>query len=538
MRKVTASAVILTALTGCSQSAGIPSSQWSFEVPSEDAISSPQPELDSESLAASNLPADAQSLIGETSSRRTMGPAFEQPTVDVPANASTGSKISASSPSESAELSTLSAETYGLASGVSGARRSTRPDPVAQVRAYLRASGSPSALTSRVPYTSQVYLSSLPVPNQYYNTDTASDDSLFPALTSAETIPAAGVADLNLTDSLTDASVSVVSATSDFFPALSSIPNSFNEPLPAISEPVDVSQPAEAVSYNSDGLPQLVPGTTAFTPDEDISIGTAILNNLQQSSVDTSSTAFTPVIEPLPQVVALSPTTDQSAATSAIDSDTVAYPLAVQVSSGAFTSAQPAPTLASLTETMPARELSPLVDNYRSSSNVIEPVQAFEFPEDLSSSEALDSPLMDSFRKDAPLSMLYVPIAEPVSADVSGLLVSEGIKALNDEVSTSDLMSEIAETALFSSVLVAPAFVNSNVEGSSAGVADSHVSTVATAQTEAPSIAQRIPFADHEFSSGEPIRVLADQRVKRARKAAVTFAAKQVSKRRQPLSWL
>ena len=539
MRKVTASAVILTALTGCSQSSGIPSSQWSFEVPSEDAMSSPRSELDSESLANLDLSADAQSLVAESASRRTMGPAFEQPAVNAPSGDSTDSKTFVSNPSDSAELSALSAETYGLANGVSGAKRSTRPDPVAQVRAYLRASGSPSALTSRAPYTSEVYLSSLPVPNQYYNTDTIAADSLSPTLTSDE-IPAASAVDLNLSDVSTDTSVSSAIVTSDFLPALSLVSNVSNETLPAVSEPADIAAYAqpEAVSY-SDGLPQLVPGTitTAFTPNEDVSIGTAILNNLQQSSVDTSPTAPAPAVpnalDSLPQIVPISPAADQIA--TGTSSSTVAYPLAVQVSSLAFASAQPAPTLASLTETMPARELSPLVASYRSGSNPSEAAQPSKFPEDLSSTEPLDSPLMDSFREDTPLSTLYAPIAEPAAADASGTFIKEGINALGDEISTLELMSEIANTDLFSSVLVSPALVN-NATGDN-DVADDSVST-ATAQAQTSSIAQRIPFANHEFSPGEPIRVFADQRVKSARKAAVTFAAKQAGKRRQALNWL
>jgi len=551
MRKVTASAVILTALTGCSQSGGIPSSQWSFEVPSEEAISNPQSELDSESLAISDPSADPQSLVAESSSRRTMGPAFEQPAVTAPSSNSVGSKISVSSQSDSAELSALSVETYGLASGVSGARRSTRPDPVAQVRAYLRASGSPSALTSRVPYASQVYLSSLPVPNQYYSTDATAADSLSSALTFGESIPATSVVDLNLSDALTDTSVSAAGVTSDFSPTLSSVStastasNSFNEPLPAVSEPADIAadiaadnQP-EAISY-SDGLPQLVSGTTttAFTPSGDVPIGTAILNNLQQPSVDTSPTVPNAVLEPLPQVVALSPSayTPNQIDTTTTASSAVAYPLAVQVSSQAFTSApQPAPTLASLTETMPARELSPLVASYRANSNLSEAAQSSEFPEDLSSTEPLDSPLIDSFREDTPLSTLYVPIAEPAAADVSGTFIKEGINTLDEKTSTLALASEIANADLFSSVLVSPAFMN-NAMGNR-DVANGSVSTE-TAQSQTLSIAQRIPFANHEFSSGEPIRVLADQRVKSVRKAAVTFAAKQASKRRQSLNWL
>lgn len=168
MRKVTASAVILTALTGCSQSSGIPSAQWSFEVPTGETAQANA--TDTKKLSDAELSADAQSFLGETFGKTMMGPAFDQPTIsedintgtDIAAgNALVGSKIpSLANPGSQQRVSSIALEAAGIASTTS-----SRPDPVDQVRSYLRASGRPSALANRRPYASQVYLSSAPTSN-------------------------------------------------------------------------------------------------------------------------------------------------------------------------------------------------------------------------------------------------------------------------------------------------------------------------------------------------------------------------------------
>lgn len=557
MRKVTASAVILTALTGCSQSGSIPSSQWSFEVPSDGEISRSHVPPEGGALVASGSSKDSRSFAKSTANRRVMGPAFEQPAASAAVEAT--SAISA----DSKEVSTLSTETYALTSGLPTARRSTRPDPVAQVRAYLRASGSPSALTSRAPYNSQAYLSTLPTPNQYYD----------PALISAVSTPAVGIVDLDLTESSIETSPSTGAVppidvgAADGSINLSVAPAS----LDVASAAPDIES-VEAVSYSDDGLPQLVAAAVPFTADEAVPIGTAILNNLQQSSKIAAEAASAPLaqaaIAPAPRTspvvanpvvandvvgddVAVGDATANDAMVNdavgeAIADETITYPPAVQVSSRASTSTPSAPTLASLTRTMPRREVSPLVASYRANDGRVQPAELVpDALSDFSASETLESnirdlsnpmesdlhteadslpentqsPLLDSFRESEPVSTLYVPISDPVSADVSDVLTQNAIDELG-EVSTSDFVNRLVEMDTFSAVLSSPALVNSS----------------ARASGKTPSIAQRIPL--NSASRKRPIKVFTDQRVKGARNAAITLAAKQASKRRQRLSWL
>ena len=153
MRKVTASAVILTALTGCGQNNGIPSTQWSFEIPNEDEISSLELGQDTSvaadatfiSTVESNQAGSYQSVVDTLSSAPSgssadgmMGPAFNQPSDALELD---GSSRSAFASSRTALPDT---EAYGSATavradgGVAGRYQpvAARPDPVAQVKAF------------------------------------------------------------------------------------------------------------------------------------------------------------------------------------------------------------------------------------------------------------------------------------------------------------------------------------------------------------------------------------------------------------------
>ena len=146
MRKVTASAVILTAITGCSQS-DVPSSKWSFDEPSSQRFDTAFTGQGSGSKAlAEAFGSSSQPLWGQ-SSDELMGPAFEQPD-------------DTSSPTLSSRQSGTLADAAALADAADSSASSgtARVDSLAPVRSYLSATGSISGIRTRVPYSSQVYL--------------------------------------------------------------------------------------------------------------------------------------------------------------------------------------------------------------------------------------------------------------------------------------------------------------------------------------------------------------------------------------------
>ena len=173
MRKVTASAVILTALTGCGQNSGIPSTQWSFEIPAEDEISSLALDQEVDSAAATLVStADGSYSQQDTfvdksfgsSTGDFMGPAFEQPGVVIEtdvADTSTATGLrSINSEALSLSNSYRSFPTTEISSGYQPV--AARPDPIAQVKAFLSAHGSPSALNGLNDYHSSVVTPVLP----------------------------------------------------------------------------------------------------------------------------------------------------------------------------------------------------------------------------------------------------------------------------------------------------------------------------------------------------------------------------------------
>jgi hypothetical protein len=594
MRKVTATAVILTALTGCSQSSGIPSTQWSFKVPSVGETStSSQPanaDVDKESSADSELSEKTQMFANHAGNSRMMGPAFEQPDAEALAKASHLGR-----PGSREASSSLSAS---LANGLA-TQTSTRPDPVAQVRAYLNAS-SPIALTNRTPYSSQVYLSSAP----------AADSSFVPSVPSLDYLSTAqlGIDSTAMSEASNSLPASSLPANSlpapatatysplpvaEASPVAEALPAQNNSSYVAVgSEAYSAGYPnAGATSRSSDGLPQLaasVPSTYTALPSnaaqaetalsetsqpetsqpeavqteavqteavqteavqtEADSIGTAILRNLQRSSSETAADITTSNTAPAiasptnitaaPAQSAPLPTFSPSAATplppqlaNLLPSETASVG-----ATQAYANSEPA-TLVRLTQTMPEREASPLVDSFRTGSDLAElPVEALplspqseslgeplseslgeslapastpdnsRIETDLRSSEAspsLLSPLLEGLRRESsPQSTLYVPIAEAAPVNSSNVLISGATDTLGAEVSTSAFTDELARSNVFSSVLSSPALL---------------------ASANAPNF---------DIFSKPGLAELTLQQDK------ITLAAHQTSKRRQRLTWL
>ena len=169
MHKVTASAVILTALTGCNQS-GVPSAQWSFELPADDFSNSAQfttdDALGDDSFSAtlpSGIQPETQSFLRQPSGDM-MGPAFEQPSgVDVLATDLTrglpGTAGLASSQFSSLVTTATNDDTSAFI------QAAARPDPVAAARRYVARDRQPALITSRVPYSYQPYSQSVYLPS-------------------------------------------------------------------------------------------------------------------------------------------------------------------------------------------------------------------------------------------------------------------------------------------------------------------------------------------------------------------------------------
>lgn len=574
MYKVTASAVILTALTGCSQSGGIPSNQWSFKVPTGNEAADAQVEVDKAnsgdaSSAKSKLSADAQLANGKSVNSPVMGPAFEQPAAD----SSSVPKGSIAGRSSNQQTSGLSAVTYspagGLTSNLSNIRAHTRPDPVAQVRAYLR-SGIPSALTNREPYNSQVYLSPLPVPqpasapskpstgsslgtepaelsipqspsiSAFFPGDAAPDYlSLgLPAEATGSVSPASDFSsNLALTESgsvgafvspVVNGSVDTGSSSSsssslvadaalsentlsyvglgaegmskDGLPQLlPSLPNS-DTPLPnEVASPVLSEVPAANIAVSSSVSNGNTPLPAENASSESVSIGTAILNNLQRSS-------------------------GLELASNEADRN---------VTSGA-------PTLSGLTQTMPERELSPLVTNFRANrgGSQFEPSDNIPASSEVESNTSTHnvqmdihasapySPLLEGLRTNklthdsltydsrefSSPSTIYVPIAEASSPNSSDVLVAEALGAVDLETSTSDFIEGLAQSSVFSSVLGSEILLNAkaNSESSELPPLSASIPEIAATITQptpaqtAPvqtTPAQRIPLSPSSLSS-------------------------------------
>jgi hypothetical protein len=495
MRKVTASAVILTAITGCGQNGGIPSTQWSFKIPSAESITGAQvanTQAQDAQVAGtqtqafhrsitSDLSTEAKAFVG-TANAEMMGPAFGQPS-EVAGNVSD-------------QLRPYSSRS------VSGIQPSTRPDPVAEVRAYLQASGNPSALTGSTPYSSQVYLSSLPTAPQ----TTAAQTTAQPATTQAYVAPyvspaAPIVATLPPVDAApatfsafsngnqavdvssnasgnlaNDASLSAYESaygsaayteaapvTASNLPTLqpSAIPGSgavatdyaSTEAPAAIDDGLPVLQPAPAANLTATTASETVIPTDEASSSEEVSIGTAILRDLRRSAA--SESAADSAIE-APAAVTQPSAPAPSAQVSAESAPAVAVRETLVESA--------APSLQNLLRSLPQREALPAAEA-GASSPILETSSLETSNLETSFDSDAYSPLLSGLRgssssSSSALSTIYVPIAASVPADGSITLVQGVIAALGNEASTAALVSEMALQETVSSVLNSSALLN------------------------------------------------------------------------------
>lgn len=389
MRKVTASAVILTALTGCGQNSGIPSTQWSFEIPSENENSSLALSRDSGDMAdgafvstSDNQAFTGQSAVeglGAASSGDMMGPAFKQPSLDIEtttvglpaAGISRRSGLGSSVPNPSSKEKYGSTSSSNLTSGYQSV--AARPDPVAQVKAFLSASGSPSDLSDREPYRSDTLTPSLPtvyLPSAASITSSTGEPTGMASQTAYPGNASFTNAGLPVLESL---SGGVYSSSSGSSSSLSTIALNQGQPVgqpvdystvdyptvyPAAPVPVteglllpdSSSEVAEPSATLEDGLPVLEASRA-----QDVPIGTAILQDLQR-------TETAPVVQSLPAEENLNGSIDISimpAEMSVADDDSVISSEAV--SNQSINVSTSAPTVESLRRSMVVQEQPPLI---------------------------------------------------------------------------------------------------------------------------------------------------------------------------------
>ncbi|MGC1309469.1 MAG: hypothetical protein WA885_19790 [Phormidesmis sp.] len=418
MRKVTASAVILTAVAGCSQSSSIPSTQWSFEVPSESSLT----------------PVKAEGNTGDITSAIS--------------DLSTDATSSAITP----------AVTDVMGSPTS---HSVRPDPIAQVRSYLQANGSPSALANRTPYSSQVFLSSVP---------TTTPQTITPSYEQAP------VGTDFLAPSQAEPSLQIPQLL-----AVSAAPSDLSSSLYSGSEPQAEST---RTANLEDGLPRLQPApiqnfTAPETVDmaqsvaiaqatEDVSIGTAILRNLQSDSATNAATISTDVndVEPAAErpanqpsvsgLIATMPPREPSALVASQQTAAQAYqPVRLNISEASLTTEQGTEAVLKTDPATPNSATPTLAtpDLARESSTVESPTVEVDLHSNRSTSPLLESLQAGALSQPVPLSTLYVPIAEPTTHNLSGSLIREAMTGSGDEASTADFIEMLASRGIFSAVL-------------------------------------------------------------------------------------
>lgn len=322
MRKVTASAVILTAITGCSQS-DVPSSKWSFDEPSSQRFDTAFTGQGSGSKAlAEAFGSSSQPLWGQ-SLDELMGPAFEQP------DDTNGPTLSSRQSGTLADAAALAG-----AADSSASSGSARVDPLAPVRSYLSATGSISGIRTRVPYSSQVYL---PPASIYGTSSSASAEvatvplldiptaSDIPAVDTSPTVAdwAAGAAETfangDFALGATDQSQSVASASSVFNPVASSGAFAAESVVPASSESVFASTVSPAAErFVSESYVEVQPSDGRFD--------SALLSNRVSGESDARTNQLAILQDTLPVLEPASP--DSGLLASAFD--TVAEPTAAE----------------------------------------------------------------------------------------------------------------------------------------------------------------------------------------------------------------
>ncbi len=602
MRKVTtASAVILTALTGCSPSSSVPSTQWSFKVPSIGEASTQPTDASKESSATPEHSNKNQLFANAAGSSRMMGPAFEQPNETTPL----GAQVSTVGRPGSKEISNL-ARTYDLAESAGTIETSTRPDPVAQVRAYLRAN-SPSELIDRTPYNSQVYLSAAPQPTY--------PSSYAPSANIAETFPnsslSAASPDYLAMPQSTIQSETASAEISGAGASLSSeIANSSNYAVLSVSEALPDSNGSSYVatgsesyssgSYSSeaysstnysstsstvdaDGLPQLDPNTASTytappasaglaqaiqpeaTETQADSIGTTILQNLQRSEAAGTSAATSPDPSPYTEADSIGTTIlqnlqrsttseispDANSVSEAVTSDSMtAIASAAPTRSQSLVAVAPSPvesrqaaaysepvTLDRLSETMPEREASPLVTTFRADNGSAEQALLLKNLQSLAQDEALDS-------TGAVESTIESTVETDLqSSESAPSFISPLLEGLQGELSTQSVIYvPIAEASPVNSSqalisLEATSLLTPDVS-TSAFVEGLAQSNVFASVLSSPNLIASLHTPNLDTSERFSPAELTLQRSSKVRQAKISLAAQQASKLRQRLAWL
>ena len=266
MRKVTASAVLLTAMTGCAHSKA-PTTQWSFEVPNSNETAS-LTNLDRDLALPLSLSDDAQAFVDQAS-QRLAAPTFEPkpfeqsgvasskpPAVVSLPNISAPSTAPNSAPRAANEGAVTAATP--LADELIETYTASRPDPVAEARAYL-SRNSPALVANRAPHSStEAYLPS-------FSTATPISD-LTPV---APALVASGVA-------------------SPALPTPNLVSRSLETSVPADNLPSLLPQPLafEADSLEADTLAIASASVRDVAIAEDVPLGTAILMTMQQGAAE------------------------------------------------------------------------------------------------------------------------------------------------------------------------------------------------------------------------------------------------------------
>ena len=355
MRKVTASAVILTAITGCSQS-DVPSAKWSFEDPANQQLDTAfsgqtfssqafsEQQDDSGNLLTESFTSDTEDLLSKDT-RTLVGSPLKQyrsRTATLPTRQS-------NTLADVASLATLP----NIPDPEISQRVASRTDTLASVRSYLSATSSAVDIRNRVPYSSQVYLPAAPV----YSDTSAPTGELAVLPVPTELSPVAGVtidaaqataefaltADFALTDFVQGASTSFPSTTAFAPPSSSS--GAFAPTLtPTEERYISESYIEEGESESSylaeganegSGQPTQV---ATFQDDlpvlEPASIGTSILQTLAQNG-DAEALATLAAAETTSRTVEI-----------------------------AVTATERPPTLAGLLASVPQRDEAPIVTSF------------------------------------------------------------------------------------------------------------------------------------------------------------------------------
>lgn len=422
MRKVTASAVILTALTGCNQS-GVPSAQWSFEVPADDLSNSAQFTTDdafSEDTFSAALPSgiqsETQSFLRQPSGDM-MGPAFEQPSSSADAFATDLTRgLPGTAGIARSEFSSL-VTTATNDSTNAFIQAAARPDPVASARRYAARGSQPALITSRVPYSVQsysvqpysqsVYLPSspaasplsalgvvgVPTPSQsaFVGTQNAGTQNIDTQNLGAQNTDLQGTGLQALsTPIILEAQVSPQISASQVSVSQASVSQASvsQVSVPVAPTALPVLEPAAVDVGSTASLPssEVASSAIASSINADVPIGTAILRDLQRNA-DVQSRPSQPIpvdfsVETLERIsttdLATGPEADLE---TSLEADRVG-----SASIAPFRpSVQPAPTLERLLSSRPASEASPMVASLRPSGET----QLSQLPEEQAESSVL-----------------------------------------------------------------------------------------------------------------------------------------------------